>query len=199
MQPRISHFLPVLSAALGVASVACESDGVGDPCIPEDEYRTNFAGYSETEVNIESRSYQCETRVCLAAYFRGRVSCPYGNPDGNANRPDPPNTQCYLPGSSSVADQIEVPVAAQLADRRPEDAVYCSCRCNGPDPNANYCECPSGYVCQELIDDIGLGNRQLTGSYCVKDGTQVPDPGALENDPRCTGNNCGPPNPFVAQ
>jgi ankyrin repeat protein len=29
-------------------------------------------------VNVESRSFQCETRLCLAANFQGRVSCPYG-------------------------------------------------------------------------------------------------------------------------
>ena len=67
--------------ALGVFSAGCQSGGIGDPCTPEDEYQKYFSGYAVSEVNIESRSFQCETRLCLVNHFQGRVSCPYGQLD----------------------------------------------------------------------------------------------------------------------
>jgi hypothetical protein len=174
-----------LYAALAVCSTAllmgCEKGGVGDPCIPEDEYQDGFSGYSEKEVNVESRSFQCETRVCLVNNFRGRVSCTNGNGAGD---------KCMAPDGAS---EISVPVKPQLADRPPSKAVYCSCRCDGAQKEAPYCECPSGFQCKKLIDDIGLGNSQLAGSYCVK--TEA-DP----FDPQTDIAECGDPasgNPLV--
>ena len=88
-------------------------------------------------------------------------------------------------------DEITVPVLPQLLQRQAEKAVYCSCRCDGPDEGARYCECPSGYKCTELVKPLGLPAAQLAGSYCVRNGTEY-DP---TNPP--TGNcdraaeNCG--------
>jgi len=57
-------------------------------------------------------------------------------------------------------------------DRRPDRAVYCSCRCDGPDPNARYCKCPTGFECSLLINpNDRLGAAELSGSYCIKNGT----------------------------
>jgi hypothetical protein len=149
--------------AVGVVSVACESGGVGDPCVPEDEYQTEFSGYSVGEVNVVNG-------------FQGRVSCPYGQTqealDAHKNT-DPGNgALCRVPGTLEV---INVPVQPQLVQRRPEDAVYCSCRCANArgqtDDGARYCECPSGYTCTRLVDDLGLGQAQLAGSYCIKQGS----------------------------
>ena len=53
----------VVTFALSILTFGCQSGGIGDPCIPEDEYQLYFSGYSETEVNLESRSFQCETRA----------------------------------------------------------------------------------------------------------------------------------------
>src|SRR6185295_9404474 len=63
---------------IGTLPMACQSGGVGDPCTPEDEYNPEFAGFKVTEENIESRSFQCATRICLVNHFQGRVSCPQG-------------------------------------------------------------------------------------------------------------------------
>ena len=63
-------------AAIGAIPTACQSGGVGDPCTPEDEYEPQFAGFKVTEENIESRSFQCETRICLVNHFQGRTTCP---------------------------------------------------------------------------------------------------------------------------
>jgi hypothetical protein len=207
----------LLAATLGLSALACEAGGVGDPCVPEDEFRQDFNGYAVSEVNIESKSFQCETRVCIVNHFQGRVSCPYGQsgPPGTALAPDiisktvggddddntAPNptykkpddpARCRIPGTdgnhcvnieakqivdcsdsnATNVDEITVAVDPQRIERNALDTVYCSCRCDGPDPSAKYCECPSGYDCTELVRELGLpGKAQLAGSYCVKAGT----------------------------
>ena len=172
-----------LLVLLAVGALGCESGGVGDPCIPEDEYNPGFSGYSAEEVNIESRSFQCETRVCIANHFQGRVSCRYGQGNGE--------NLCKIPGS---ATPIEVAVDPQLELRPADKAVYCSCRCGNADgktdDGARYCECPSGYSCSKLLDDLGLGKGQLAGYYCIKDGTEY-DPNNA--GPKCNREtkNCG--------
>lgn len=174
MTRRISPLWMVAASVFALAASACESGGVGDPCVPEDEYQQEFSGYGVGEVNVESRSFQCETRLCLVNGFQGRVSCPYGQakPEENAQK-----TSCKIPGTTGEgADRIMVAVSPQLTSRRPEKTVYCSCRCanaeGNTDDNARYCECPSGFTCTKLVDNLGLGSSQLAGSYCIKDGTE---------------------------
>lgn len=174
----------LLVTGLGLSTLGCESGGVGDPCVPEDEYRSEFSGFAETEVNLERRSFQCETRVCLVNHFRGRVTCPYGQnaPGAEAVEGVQHGDRCRIPGGTAN-ELVTVPVQPQLLARRAEDSVYCSCRCDGPDKNANYCECPSGFVCEELITDLGLGREQLVGSYCVRSGTEVDNPTDISKVP----------------
>lgn len=161
-------------AALGFVALGCQSGGVGDPCTPEDEFFPNFSGFSLGEVNVESRSFQCETRVCLVNKFQGRVSCPYGtngtNPDPSATPTVTHNLPCEVP---EFGGYVSVPVQPQRTERPPEVAVYCSCRCGGKDPNARYCECPSGFECSEVVADQAQGNAQLAGSYCIRKGSNV--------------------------
>jgi hypothetical protein len=188
-----------LMFALGGFSAGCQSGGVGDPCTPEDEYQKYFSGYAETEVNIESRSFQCETRLCLVNHFRGRVSCPYGQLDAKikaapAGQDAPDESSfCHIPGTTGFANRIQVQVSPQVLKRRPNDAVYCSCRCNGSDANGRYCKCPSGYQCSQLLDKVDeLGSPELAGSYCIKDGTaydkSTGSPCSIDDA------NCGPSN-----
>ncbi|MBN2192954.1 MAG: hypothetical protein JW751_09065 [Polyangiaceae bacterium] len=185
----------------------CPPGGVGDPCIPEDEYVQEFGGYSYKEVNVESRSFQCETRVCLVNHFQGRVSCPYGQgqteidtlPGDNENR-------CHIPGTTGEneeQDAVNVPVYPQLAARQANDTVYCSCRCANAegktDDGANYCDpCPSGYTCTQLIDDLGLGNEQLAGAYCIRNGTKFEVDTVVRNPQPCDrlAHNCGEAQPY---
>ncbi len=172
---------------LGVLSSGCQSGGIGDPCVPEDEYQQYFSGYAVTEVNIESRSFQCETRLCLVNHFQGRVTCPYGQTEEQAKDTTPlPADQeaqlCHIPGTSGPENRIKVPVNKQFTNRRAINTVYCSCRCDGPDKNARYCKCPTVFQCVKLLDSIDrLGSKELAGNYCIKDGTQftngVTDPG----------------------
>jgi hypothetical protein len=209
----MKNLLLLLAAIAGVGSVACQSSGIGDPCIHEREYDQSFSGFNVSEIDVESRSFQCKSRVCLVANFQGRASCPYGQvPGGDANY------KCYLPGTNSapvpgpdgkckncVQDitGAEVQVNPQIIDRAPEKAMYCSCRCAGDDKNVRYCECPSGYSCEELITNFGAATGgQLVGSYCIKEGTKVDNPTAEANKNKCDPSkpppllprpqNCGP-------
>jgi hypothetical protein len=82
-------------------ATGCQTTGVGDPCTPESEYNTDFAGFSEKEVNVESKSYQCQTRLCLVNHFRGRVSCPYGQQsDGTVDPGTGATDSCWVPGTA---------------------------------------------------------------------------------------------------
>jgi hypothetical protein len=290
---KVASTLMIVGSFGSLFTIGCESGGVGDPCVPEDEYKESFSGFDLNEENIESRSFQCQTRICLVNHFQGRVSCPNGQDtpvnctDGGACDPltdssgnsvetscqaggviltdcdplncndaesDPNNcndpatgggnlacggavcndgrfcqcdgvtqicpesfrccpldsgslpdgdpcktagglciteicapnernddTTCYIPGTDNP---VGVPVCGQCGDRPQEDAVYCSCRCGPPesgeseaDSNFNFCDCPEGFTCEEVRPDVGLGDAQLAGKYCVKQGTVFQDVG----------------------
>ncbi len=195
---------------LGWTALGCTPGGVGDPCTPEDEYQQTFNGFQVTETNVESRSFQCETRVCLVNHFQGRVSCPAGQTGAQAAPySDPgPNTmqngswapQCSIPGTETnpgdrnSEDNINVAVPPQLVDRQTDQAVYCSCRCDGPDKNARYCECPEGFQCEQLVDDLKLGGGgQLAGSYCIRAGSRYNKNKHFKEAKNCAGDRaaCG--------
>ena len=271
---KVAGALTIVGSFASLTLVGCESGGVGDPCIPEDEYRENFPGFNLSEENIESRSFQCKTRICLVNHFQGRVTCQRGQGapqactggeacssgescavggvilsdcdptkcgeaedefncnDGNGNNQacggrachpegrycectdnaecpsgyqccnDPNNqdcatamglcitkvctpekrddaTRCYIPGTD---DPVAAPVCGWCSKRPPDKSVYCSCRCGPPsegateaDANFNFCECPEGFSCQEIRKNVGLGDAQIAGSYCVKEGTVFTD------------------------
>lgn len=154
--------------AFGGVGMACKAGGVGDPCIPNDEFSSKYGGATETGAAIEDRSFQCETRVCLIKHFRGRVSCPFGNTKGRNDQGVPGYSgtdadDCVVPGTNQ---KVEVPVQPQCADRK-ED-VYCSCRCDGTDTKAKYCECPSGFKCEEVTKSLDETLVRPGDKYCVK-------------------------------
>jgi hypothetical protein len=174
------------AGVLLVTAPGCGSEGIGDPCTPEQEYDATFLGFDEKEVNVESKSFQCRTRLCLVNHFRGRVSCPYGQ--GPGGEPPPGGSSCKIPGTSDEITGAKDPktndfidarkkssVSPQCVDRAADKAVYCSCRCadiNGQRPSdQTFCDCPDGFTCERLVTSIGQGNEGLTGSYCIKKGT----------------------------
>lgn len=258
-----SVFAVVSVVGLGLVP-SCQTGGIGDPCTPEDEFNAAFSGFKVTQENIESRSFQCESRICLVNHFQGRISCPLGQlaktpcdpavgcgdqgdcksagtfaPDCDENgdprcsglvRSDGSAPKCNSKGKfcecdpsagasacpagyvcdgdtlqctqfvchvkgncqdeNSSAEQnankdccipgTDTPVAAQVCGQCEEEggrsgarAVYCSCRCGvaegqEQDDNFNFCSCPDGFVCAEVRPDVGIGDPQLAGKYCVK-------------------------------
>ncbi|CAN5492481.1 hypothetical protein BH09MYX1_BH09MYX1_28050 [soil metagenome] len=201
-----SLFAGVLAIAglTAIAAQGCKTTGVGDPCVPEQEYNAQFNQFSADEVNVESKSFQCQTRLCLVNHFRGRVSCKYGQ-DGTAD-----TNRCVLPGGTRSDDASKVTgptgpnttpnekVSPQCLDRTAEAAVYCSCRCQNADgktdDGANYCTCPDAFECKQLVSSIGAGDIGLTGAYCVKKDTGYDRATACSTDcDRGTG-SCGAAN-----
>jgi hypothetical protein len=181
--------------ALGALSFGCAVTGVGDPCTPEDEFNPKFSQSVPEDLVIDVNSVQCETRVCLRHYFRGRVTCPFGNQQRGqtgACKQVPNKRGLYtLDGTATgelccpvLGDITQKPVSEkvdpQCVERQAKDAVYCSCRCDVPDDpdidrsKVTLCSCPTGFTCKALCDQKN-GNCSLVpkgkwGSYCVKDG-----------------------------
>jgi hypothetical protein len=189
----------ILAALAAVTVVAvltgtgCQPGGVGDPCTPELEYTSSFLGFNQKEVNTESESFQCLTRLCLVNHFQGRVSCPYGQQASGAPRTGATSCSgsgkpagCCVPGTKSPIDGVDpttkaapkdgAPVLPQCTDRTADKAVYCSCRCANidgrTDDGRNYCTCPDGFACTQLVSSIGEGDQGLTGAYCIRKGTE---------------------------
>jgi hypothetical protein len=210
--------LAALAATIAVAVLSgagCNSTGVGDPCVPEQEYDRTFLGFDRNEVSIESKSFQCQTRLCLVNHFQGRVSCPYGQaadgtPLSGTQACNPLSTSpagCCTPGvpqpvtgpldaNRMPLDMVNKETVPGQCDKRTADkAVYCSCRCANiygqTNDGANYCTCPDGFNCVSLISSIGdRTNEGLTGAYCVKARTEF-DPNVMCTPCSPMFGNCG--------
>jgi hypothetical protein len=208
----MTRFFMAGMAAVAIALVSgtgCQSTGVGDPCIPEQEYDPSFLGFAPAEVSVESKSFQCQSRLCLVNHFSGRVSCPYGQTSYNmGNGTAGP---CQTPIGQAVTGTVDgMPISASdppvdsvnkdkvlanCSSRQAANAVYCSCRCanvNGQtNDGANYCTCPDGFNCTQLVSSIGPADQGLTGAYCIKAGTAYdPNQVCAPCDPDSTP-NCG--------
>jgi hypothetical protein len=90
------------------------------------------------------------------SHFQGRVSCPAGQTADELG-------SCL----TSEGAPISAPVQAQLESRPADRRVICSCRCDGPDRNADYCSCPRGMQCEELITPRADQGDPYAGSYCT--------------------------------
>lgn len=151
----------VAVAAVGGLPLACQSGGVGDPCTPEDEYDAGFAGFKVTEENVESRSFQCATRICLVNHFQGRVSCPLGQAAPTPCRPENGGGECR-PGEACVeAGTLASHCAADL-DCPP--GFLC-------DPRAHACK---SYVCHAPGDCQTADGTSNGGKACCLPATDTP-------------------------
>jgi hypothetical protein len=207
--------LAVAVTAVSFLGTGCQSTGVGDPCTPEQEYDPTFAGFSNQEVSTEGESFQCQTRLCLVNHFQGRVSCPYGQnqaggPPGQTPSgykatlvPGSPATAgCVTPGlqtpvtgplnssNAPVDPTAGMEVQPQCTERTADKTVYCSCRCadlNGTQNGGNFCNCPSGFTCTQLVSSLSSGSDQgLTGGYCIKSGTAFSETATAAMQAPCT-------------
>jgi hypothetical protein len=142
-------------AAMASLPAACQSGGVGDPCTPEEEYGTAFSGFSVAEEYLESRSFQCATRICLVNHFQGRVSCPLGQSAAdvrscNAAGDPPCNT-----GESCIASGTLAPI--------------CGACDTAANPGCVARPCPTGLSCDATL---GLCTCDSTNSATLTvDGT----------------------------
>jgi hypothetical protein len=138
--------------------------------------------------------------------------------DGKHGAPNTTTDQCCVPGvdqpvisdadaqMGNCANNVctSVPpgtskstVQPNCTDRTADKAVYCSCRCANIDGNtndgANYCSCPDGFSCTQLVSPIGTANALLTGAYCIKNNTAY-NPASACVTCDSTAKNCGGAN-----
>ena len=189
-------FAACIVGVVGSLAFGCAPTGVGDPCTPEVEFSANSGSANPTDLSIDVNSVQCDTRVCLQHYFKGRVSCPYGNggkslQKGKCAQVGDRRLVFTIDGAAGgepccpvIGDvtqtPIQLPVDAQCSGRPANQAVYCSCRCDVPDDpeidrgSVTLCKCPSGFECTPLCDkshgNCGVVPKGKWGSYCVKSG-----------------------------
>ncbi len=206
LRPTLSRAIltGLLGVALLVAVPACpREEGIGDPCTLELEYDPSFTGFDEKQAVTESKSFQCRSRLCLANHFRGRSTCPYGQ-SIEGNPPPGAKGSCTIPGTNEPVSGLTDPgnpesfrdprkrklVAPQCVDRTADKTVYCSCRCadiNGNKPSdQTFCACPDGFTCSQLVTSVDRGDEGLTGSYCIKNGTEY------DRNTSCNQGDCTP-------
>ena len=165
-----SFFAALIVGTAGMAFLpaylqGCGQTGVGDPCVPEQEYDPTFLGFAIGEVNVESKSFDCQTRLCLANHFQGRVTCPYGQKqDGTPselNGATPYNDKngnpigsCVLPFGGVDSEDGGVPPTVDGVSQ----AVSGTLHANPPVSN------PTAFVSPQCIDRTG--GTGGTAVYC---------------------------------
>jgi len=155
---------------------------MGEVCSDEfDDKGGKFVVHGVSEVNIIDHAAMCSSGLCVVNHFQGLVSCPYGQEAGAGD--------CRRLGSD---DPLPFDVKPQLVERQAAIASICSCQCAGPGPGP-YCTCPEAMQCEHLVDDLGLGFPELSGSYCIPKGTAF-DPSASRTE--CVEPNCGVEHPY---
>jgi len=192
---KAGGMLTILAGFASVTLIGCPSGGVGDPCIPEDEYRENFAGFQLQEENIESRSFQCQTRICLVNHFQGRKSCPQGQAQPEV---------CGINDPCQNAGDVCEPAGVIITDCDPtrcdEDGAdpnncndgegkNAACGGNVCDQEGRFCrcsvgQCPDNYFCQadDEAPNFGLCSTSVCmpsdeterESRCFIPGTEIP-------------------------
>ncbi len=163
----------------GGTGAIVSADGIGSPCVPFQESKSEFSGFVEQEVALEtSPGDPSGAPVCLINHFRGRVTCPYGQ---YATGEGPPGAAACTAGSGGAPVTGDARTAhgsqvqAQCVDRLAANVVIRSCRCANnsgkTDDGDNYCACPNGMTCESMLSSIGPSTAHLAGSYCIKAGT----------------------------
>jgi hypothetical protein len=154
-------------ALLGLLVGACANEGVGDPCIPETipcSTTTNDAGvvtgkkcgFNVSESYIESSSVQCRSRLCIVHNL--------DNKSGGQVPADPTKVCGESPGQGQPA---WTRADGCVTEDELSASIFCTCRCDGPSTSVEFCSCPSGFSCQEILS---LGGDGIRGSYCVRKG-----------------------------
>lgn len=148
MQRSSRNWIALLALAIG--AVGCADEGVGDPCIPETipckDREGKQCGYRPSESYIEATSVQCKSRLCIVRNLD----------NGSLEVDSDPRTTCEeTNGKEGCVTEAEI-----------LEKVYCTCRCDGPKTSLEFCDCPSGFTCEEILN---LGGPGIRGSYCVRE------------------------------
>jgi hypothetical protein len=164
-------------AAVGVLvfaslmQIGCKEEMVGAPCVPETDRGDFSANLEGTTWSIETRSVQCDTRLCVTKTAPNPVA-------------DEVIAACVAAaGASGGADAgtgtaEEIMAACWESEGGAVQAKYsfCSCRCKdiaghtyntNPDKYDYLCECPPNTKCVDVLSDIEEAPDKVKGSYCV--------------------------------
>lgn len=94
----------------------------------------------------------------------------------NLNEPGNQGKACCVPDTDTPVTTAVCGQCSPVSSRNSTYAVYCSCRCGPPegepeDENADYCKCPAGFECHEIRKNLGIGDPDLPGKYCIRQGS----------------------------
>jgi hypothetical protein len=143
-----------LLALGGILWLGCQEEMVGAPCVPETDKGEFDSTLEGTTYSIETRSVQCETRICLTKTVVE---------ESGDKCEDNPN----LDNCEGVQSKFS----------------FCSCRCKdmggntfntNPDKYDYLCECPPNTKCEEVLGSIEEAPEKVTGSYCIPDCIATP-------------------------
>lgn len=147
-----------------VVGLGCAEEMVGAPCTPETDKGDFNTAIEGTTYSIETRSVQCETRICLT-----KTALNENMPSGQSA------AGCKAGEDLDSCENVQLKFS------------FCSCRCkdiNGhtyqsnPDKYDYLCECPPNTLCEEVLGNIEEAPDKITGSYCI---------------PKCIANPCVTP------
>jgi hypothetical protein len=146
MLKGIAGAIAVLLTA-AVVGIGCAEEMVGAPCTPETDKGDFNVALQGTTYSIETRSVQCETRICLTK-----------------------TDQMFSPFDCKADPTIE-----NCEDVQSKQS-FCSCRCkdgdghtyqSNPDKYDYLCECPPNTLCEEVLTKIEEAPVKIAGSYCI--------------------------------
>lgn len=156
--------MPLVGRAKWPGGHVCVGNSVGVPHtrLAACEPRGLTDRFSLDEVSLDGVP-PYNNPACLIYYFRGLVTCPYGqSPDGQA-------PECASPCTTIAGQPITGTVAPECANRPASKTVFWSCRCADPQgttSNGTYCSCPSGMACAQVFPSFGAEDERA-GAYCV--------------------------------
>jgi hypothetical protein len=136
---------------------------IGAPCLPEKEIEPSFIGFAYEEVS--GVGPPSGAPVCLVYFFRGLVTCPYGQSADAGSAA----CGCTTTAGKPVVGEVE----PQCPDRPAASTVFWSCRCaneqGATSDGASYCTCPSGTTCTQTVSTIGASpENDYAGAYCLR-------------------------------
>ena len=142
---------------VSLLQLGCKDQMVGAPCIPETDKGDFSATLSGTTWSIETRSVQCETRLCVT---ETKENTGISSETQAACEADPSVENCWASEGGAVQAKYS----------------FCSCRCKdiaghtyntNPDKYDYLCECPPNTKCVDVLSDIEEAPDKVKGSYCV--------------------------------